>query len=161
MYLRCQDRLLAGDFFVSQLREYRFGDFVVDLKGWQLVHSGQVVHIEPTVLKLLVFLIENRDRLVVKRELLDTVWGKTFVSESALTKAIARLRKALSDDPSRPKYIETVHALGYRFVAEVQDIESVSEKKPFRATARRGAFATMFFAACSGHCHMAVGLRVI
>ena len=147
LFLRCQDRLLAGDFFVSQLREYRFGDFVVDLKGWQLVHSGQVVHVEPTVLKLLVFLIENRDRLVVKRELLDTVWGKTFVSESALTKAIARLRKALSDDPSRPKYIETVHALGYRFVAEVQDIESVSEKKPFRATARRGAFATMFFAA--------------
>ena len=144
--MRYQDRLLAGDFFVSQLREYRFGDFVVDLKGWQLVHSGQVVHIEPTVLKLLVFLIENRDRLVVKRELLDTVWGKTVVSESALTKAIARLRKALGDDPSRPKYIETVHALGYRFVAEVHDIKPVIEKKPFWATARRGAFATMFFA---------------
>jgi len=134
---------------VSQLREYRFGDFVVDLKGWQLVHSGQAVHLEPTVLKLLVFLIENRDRLVVKRELLDKVWGKTIVSESALTKAIARLRKALGDDPSRPQYIETVHALGYRFVAKVQDIESVLEKKPFPVTARRGAFAAMFFAAAA------------
>ena len=60
---------------MSQLREYRFGDFVVDLDAWQLSLLGRVVHLEPTVLKLLVFLIENRDRLVLKRELLDTVWG--------------------------------------------------------------------------------------
>ena len=106
-----------------QLREYRFGDFVVDLEAWQLSHLGQAVHLEPTVLKLLIFLIENRDRLVLKNELLDTVWGDTYVSESALSKAIARLRKALEDDAHSPKYIETVHALGYRFIAEVQDTE--------------------------------------
>jgi len=128
---------------MSQLREYRFDDFVVDLKAWQLFHSGQVVHIEPTVLKLLVFLIENRDRLVIKREMLDTVWGGACVSDSALSKAIARLRKALEDDPSRPKYIETVHALGYRFVAEVHDIEQAVEDRPLRVKAQRGAFAAM------------------
>ncbi len=130
---------------MSQLREYRFGDFVVDLEAWQLSLLGRVVHLEPTVLKLLVFLIENRDRLVLKRELLDTVWRGTFVSESALTKAVARLRKALADDPHRPKYIETVHALGYRFLAEVQDIEQPIEKAPLRAKNRRGIFAAMIF----------------
>jgi TolB-like protein/DNA-binding winged helix-turn-helix (wHTH) protein len=131
---------------VSQLREYHFGDFVVDLDAWQLSLSGRVVHLEPTVFKLLVFLIENRDRLVLKSELLDTVWGDTHVSESALTKAVARLRKALGDDPHRPEYIETVHALGYRFVAEVQDIEQPVEKDSFRAKSRRSTFAAMVFA---------------
>jgi len=132
---------------VSQLHEYRFGDFVVDLNTRQLFHSGQAVHLEPTVLKLLMFLIENRDRLVAKRELLDTVWGDTFVSESALTKAIARLRKALEDEPSRPKYIETVHALGYRFIAEVEEILQAIEKRPMRTKVRRNTSALIFFAA--------------
>ena len=131
---------------MSQLREYHFGDFIVDLEAWHLSLSGQVVHLEPTVLKLLIFLIENRDRLVLKRELLDTVWGDTYVSESALTKAIARLRKALKDDPHRPEYIETVHALGYRFIAEVENIEQTVEKDPIRAKSRRGTYAVMFFA---------------
>jgi len=137
---------LAGGDVVSQLREYHFGDFIVDLEAWHLSLSGQVVHLEPTVLKLLIFLIENRDRLVLKRELLDTVWGDTYVSESALTKAIARLRKALKDDPHRPEYIETVHALGYRFIAEVENIEQTVEKDPIRAKSRRGTYAVMFFA---------------
>ena len=102
---------------------YRFDEFVVDLEAWQLLHSGHIVHLEPTVLKLLVYLIENHDRLVARDELLDSVWGETVVSESALSKAIARLRKALGDDASRPRYIETVHSLGYRFITEVQEIE--------------------------------------
>jgi len=131
---------------VSQLREYRFGDFVIDLEAWQLSHFGQAVHLEPTVLKLLIFLIENKDRLFLKQELLDAVWGDTYVSESALSKAVARLRKALEDDPHRPKYIETVHALGYRFIAEVQNIEHPIEKSPIQTKNRRGAFAAMVFA---------------
>lgn len=134
-----------------QLREYRFGDFVVDLEAWQLSHLGQAVHLEPTVLKLLIFLIENRDRLVLKNELLDTVWGDTYVSESALSKAIARLRKALEDDAHSPKYIETVHALGYRFIAEVQDTEVQDthqqiEKDPIRAENRRSTSTAKIFA---------------
>ncbi len=127
--------------------EYRFDEFVVDRQAWQLLHSGQVVHIEPTVLKLLVFLIENRDRLVEKQELLNTVWGNTVVSESALSKAMARLRKALGDDPSRPKYIETVHSLGYRFIADVQEIERRVEKSPVRTGAWRGKAAALISAA--------------
>lgn len=118
---------------------------MVDLKTWRLIRQGQVIHIEPTVLKLLVFLIENRHRLVTKRELLDAVWGETVVSESALSKAIARLRKALEDNPSKPKYIETVHALGYRFTAKVQVIEQPTENKPHRAGNRRSSFMRVLF----------------
>jgi len=131
---------------VSQLREYHFGGFIIDLEAWQFSHLGQAVHLEPTVLKLLIYLIENRHRLVLKRELLDTVWGDTYVSESALSKAVARLRKALEDDPHRPKYIETVHALGYRFIADVRDVEQPVENVPIQAKHRRGAIAAMVFA---------------
>lgn len=109
------------------------------------MRDGQVVHVEPTVLKLLVFLIENRHRLVKKQELLDAVWGEAYVSESALSKAIARLRKALEDTPSKPKYIETVHALGYRFTAEIQVIEQPTENKPIQTSSRRRTFTKILF----------------
>ena len=119
---------------------------MVDLEAWQLIRQGQVVHVEPTVLKLLVFLIENRHRLVIKRELLDAVWGGTYVSESALSKAVARLRKALEDTPSKPKYIETVHALGYRFTADIQVIEQPTGNKSIQASTRRRTFTRILFA---------------
>ncbi len=109
------------------------------------MREGQVVHVEPTVLKLLVFLIENRHRLVKKQELLDAVWGEAYVSESALSKAIARLRKVLEDTPSKPKYIETVHALGYRFTAEIQVIEQPTENKPIQTISRRSTFTKILF----------------
>ena len=126
--------------------EYRFDEFVVDLEAWQLLHSGHIVHLEPTVLKLLVFLIENHDRLIARNELLDSVWGETVVSESALSKAIARLRKALGDDASRPKYIETVHSLGYRFITKVQVIEAPDKNRPVRVKSRRAMYGALVFA---------------
>ena len=119
---------------MNEHREYRFDDFLVNPEAWNLYRDGQVIHLEPTVLKLLVFLIRNRDRLVTREELMDTVWGNTVVSESALSKAVARLRKALDDDSGAPRYIETVHSKGYRFVAEVKETE-LDAKSPPRASA--------------------------
>ena len=84
---------------------------------------GQEIHLEPVVLKLLIYLIENRERLVTRHELMDTVWGDTVISESALTKAVARLRKAVDDHSDDPRYLETVRSQGYRFVAAVEEIE--------------------------------------
>ena len=77
---------------------YRFDDFLADPETWRLSRGGQEIHLEPVVLELLVYLISNRERLVTRQELMDTVWGDTVISESALTKAVARLRKALDDD---------------------------------------------------------------
>ena len=100
---------------------YRFADFLVDPETWKLSKNGDEVHVEPTVLKLLIHLISHRDRLVTRQELMDTVWGDTVISESALSKAVARLRKALEDDSAAPSYLETVHSQGYRFIAEVEE----------------------------------------
>ncbi|MDJ0654452.1 MAG: winged helix-turn-helix domain-containing protein [Xanthomonadales bacterium] len=121
--------------------DYRFEDFVVDLEAWKLLRSGTEVHLEPTVLKLLAYLIQHRDRLVTKDELMATVWGDTVVSDSALTKAVARARKALDEDSAHPRYIETVHSLGYRFIGEVEDhtrpAESPGPVKPSAQPRRR------------------------
>lgn len=100
---------------------YRFGGFVVDPEAWRLSRAGQEIHLDPVVLKLLIYLIDNNDRLVTRQELMDTVWGDTVISESALTKAAARLRKALGDDSATHRYLETVRSQGYRFVAKVEE----------------------------------------
>ncbi len=106
---------------MSEHPVYRFDDFLVDPEAWKLCRSEEEIHLEPVVLRLLIYLIENRDRLVTRHELMDTVWGETVISESALSKAVARLRKALDDDPAAPRYLETVHSQGYRFVAAVEE----------------------------------------
>ncbi|MFQ5349443.1 MAG: winged helix-turn-helix domain-containing protein [Thermoanaerobaculia bacterium] len=106
---------------IRQPHAYLFGDFEVAPEAAELRRAGAVVHLEPRVLQLLVYLIEHRERLVPKSELLDAVWDEQFVTENALTKAIGRLRKALDDDAQHPGYIHTHHTLGYRFIAEVEE----------------------------------------
>jgi TolB-like protein/DNA-binding winged helix-turn-helix (wHTH) protein len=117
---------------MSQHPVYRFDEFLVDPDSWKLCRGGDEVHLEPVVLKLLIYLIANRDRLVTRQELMDTVWGDTVISESALSQGVARLRKALGDDSAHPRYLETVHSQGFRFVAEVEEGERPerSERRP-------------------------------
>lgn len=112
---------------------YRFGDVQIDPGAAELRRAGQIVHLEPKVLQVLVYLLENRQRVVPKKELLDAVWQEAFVTENALTKAIGRLRQALDDDPQDPRSIQTVHTVGYRFIAEVA-IAPVKTEPPNQAT---------------------------
>ena len=102
---------------------YRFDDFLVDPEAWRLSRDGEEIHLEPLVLELLIYLIAHRERLVTRQELMDTVWGDTVISESALTKAVARLRQALGDDSATHRYLETVRSRGYRFIGTVEESE--------------------------------------
>ena len=125
---------------------YRFDDFVVDPGTWQIFRAGREIHLKPVVLELLIYLIANRGRLVTRQELMDTVWGGTVISESALTKAAGRLRRALGDDSAPHRYLETVRSRGYRFIAEVEEIEcQEGTDPPFGntrgTTVRRASFA--------------------
>ena len=106
---------------MDQQTVYRFDGFTVDPGAWRLTRAGKEIHLDPVVLKLLIYLIANKDRLVTRQELMDTVWGDTVISESALTKAVARLRKALGDDAASHRYLETVRSQGYRFVARIEE----------------------------------------
>jgi TolB-like protein/Flp pilus assembly protein TadD len=99
---------------------YQFDDVSVDLEMFEVRKADIRARLEPKAFEALVFLIENRGRLVEKKELLDAVWKDSFVTENAMTRVIAQLRKALGDDSKEAKYIETVPTRGYRFIAEVE-----------------------------------------
>lgn len=101
--------------------QYRFGRHTLDLATHELTHDGERVELEPRSFAVLAHLVTHRDRVVPKHELLDEVWGDRFVSESALTTRIKDCRRALGDDGTTQRVIRTVHRVGYRFVAELND----------------------------------------
>ena len=121
-----------------------FDSFEFDLERFELRRDGQRVPMEPKVFDLLALLIEQRDRVVTKAELLERVWGHRFVSESALTTQIKVVRQALGDDGTTQRYIQTVRGRGYRFVGDTEsptgtatilltDIEGATGRDPFPA----------------------------
>ena len=109
---------------------FLFDDVRVEPSKFQVFKSGNAVQIEPKTFSLLLFLIDNRGRLVEKDEILNTVWKGAFVTENALAREITKLRKTLGDDPRAARYIQTVHTRGYRFVAEVQQSNGTAELDP-------------------------------
>lgn len=98
---------------------FRFGEFELNLDRYELKNSGAPVKAEPRVLEVLNYLIEHRDRVVPKEELLDKLWPDVHVSESALTTAIRDARRALNDSPTEPRWIRTVYGRGFRFVGTI------------------------------------------
>jgi pimeloyl-ACP methyl ester carboxylesterase/DNA-binding winged helix-turn-helix (wHTH) protein len=99
---------------------YRFEHLELDTATRELRAADRVVDVQPQVFDVLAHLVEHRDRLVRKDELLDAVWGTQFVTESALTTRIKEARQAVGDDGRAQRVIKTVHGHGYRFVADVR-----------------------------------------
>jgi pimeloyl-ACP methyl ester carboxylesterase/DNA-binding winged helix-turn-helix (wHTH) protein len=98
---------------------YAFDDCELDLRRYELRRDGVARKVEPQVFDVLVLLVRERDRVVPKEEILDTVWGDRFVSESALTSRIKALRQALGDDGTAQRLVRTVRGRGYQFVGDV------------------------------------------
>jgi DNA-binding winged helix-turn-helix (wHTH) protein len=112
--------------------ELSFGPYRLEGRQGLLRRGDRVIALPPKATAVLWCLALQAGGLVTKADLLDAVWGETSVTEGVLTAAIRDLRRALDDDADRPRYIETVHRRGYRFVA------TVTPGSP-RASARRHA----------------------
>ena len=106
---------------MSRVR-FSFGDLVIDTDRFLLERGGTSLHVQPQVFDVLSHLVLNRERVVPKTELLDTIWGDRFVSESTLTSRIKAARRVVGDDGIRQAVIRTVHGRGYRWVAEVEEV---------------------------------------
>jgi pimeloyl-ACP methyl ester carboxylesterase/DNA-binding winged helix-turn-helix (wHTH) protein len=100
--------------------QFSFGDLVIDTDRFLLERGGTSLHVQPQVFDVLSHLVLNRERVVPKTELLDSIWGDRFVSESTLTSRIKAARRVVGDDGISQKVIRTVHGRGYRWVAEVE-----------------------------------------
>jgi pimeloyl-ACP methyl ester carboxylesterase/DNA-binding winged helix-turn-helix (wHTH) protein len=94
-----------------------FGEFRVDAASGQLFRNDAPVPLTPKAFAVLEFLAARSGRLVSKQELLDAVWPGVFVGDAVLKVAIREIRKALGDSTEQPRFIETAHRRGYRFVA--------------------------------------------
>jgi DNA-binding winged helix-turn-helix (wHTH) protein len=107
-----------------------FGDFRF-VPGDGLWRAGIPVPLPPRALGVLAALLATPGVVVSKRELMDTVWPATFVTESSLLEAIGLLRETFGDNPRRPEYIQTIHRRGYRFIRRVEVVEAASAELSF------------------------------
>lgn len=98
---------------------YRFGWFVLDPKRRTLTCKESLVPLTPKTFDVLAFLVQNPNRVVTKRELLETVWAGSFVEEGVLTQYIFQLRKVLAKDSEDNRWIVTIPGKGYQFTADV------------------------------------------
>src|SRR6202047_2330310 len=97
-----------------------FGDYEIDVERRELRRAKTPVHVEPQVFDLLVYLVQNRDRVVSKDDLIASVWGGRSVSDSTLTSRINAARNAVGDSGAEKKLIRTIARKGLRFVGEVR-----------------------------------------
>src|ERR1043165_7467998 len=102
---------------------YEFGAFRLDTREHLLLHNGERVRLEGKVFETLVALVQHSGRLVRKDELMNQVWPDAIVEENNLEKSISVLRKALGEHGPDFRYVETVRGLGYRFTADVRELD--------------------------------------
>ncbi len=119
---------------------YKFNTSIVDSKNYHLIENGEEIAIEPKVFNLIVYLIENKQNVVSRDEILDNVWKDRVVSDTSINNLIKSARKVLGDDGIKQQVIKTIHSRGYQFIAEIKDntkaievTESTFKPKRFRS----------------------------
>src|SRR5690242_16591126 len=101
---------------------YQFANFTLNVNERRLQCGRKEIYLPPKSFETLLYLVERHGSLVKKRDILDALWADTFVTENALTRSIKEAREALGDDAYNPRYIKTIPRVGYRFIAEVEEI---------------------------------------
>jgi len=104
-----------------------FGDFRLDPPNARLRRGSEVIALTPKAFSVLEHLVAHAGRLVTKDEFMDRVWPGVFVGDAALKVCVREIRQALGDEHKTPRYVETVHRRGYRFIAPVTVLTGQAE----------------------------------
>lgn len=109
-----------------------FLDVELDVENERVIRGGEVQHLRQRAFAVLLYLVEHRERVVSKDELLDRVWEGVSVSEDALVQCIVEIRRALGDASKEPRFIRTVLKRGYQFIAPAPEagVDSVVSPSP-------------------------------
>jgi len=99
------------------LPQIQFAGVQIDVRRACVYRHGTELRLRPKTFEVLLYLIENRDRVVSKAELFDHVWGGSAVTEDTLVQSVVEIRKALGDDSRASEFVRTIARVGYRFVA--------------------------------------------
>ena len=127
-----------------------FGPFRLDEGSGRLYRGDVPVSLTPKAFALLHYLAARAGRLVPKRELLDALWPGVFVGDAVLKSTIREVRRALGDTPQAPRFIETAHRRGYRFIATLEPNAPAADTRPAVRYARSGAVNIAFQVIGSG-----------
>jgi DNA-binding winged helix-turn-helix (wHTH) protein len=117
---------------------YEFVPFRLDPARRRLSREGEPLAITPKAFDVLLSLVQNRDRVMERAELLRRAWPDTNVEEANLSQNVFTLRKALGDNPERARFIATVPKRGYRFIAEVRELRNGDEAAAASSAAKAG-----------------------
>ncbi len=109
---------------------YQFAGFELDPEAYKLVRGDRELHLQPLVFDVLRYLVEHRERIVSKEELLEALWPDGTGNDAAVTWSISHARRALEQTRWQKSPIETMHGRGYRFVADVVLVETNSSAPP-------------------------------
>jgi DNA-binding winged helix-turn-helix (wHTH) protein/predicted ATPase len=112
---------------------YTFGTYSLDTERQELYRKGSPVPLQRKMYRVLLYLLEHRERLVSKNELFEHAWADTYVGDAALTQCIAALRKVLGDHRQAQGVIRTYHGRGYRFVSPVHEDAPPTPSEPLTA----------------------------
>ena len=118
---------------MSGSQTYVFDRFRLQTSRHELYRDGHPVRLEPKAFAVLTELLAHSGELLEHDRLLDAVWGHRHVTPGVLSRSIAQLRRALDDDSEHPRFIQTMHALGYRFIAPVHLDDAPSVQAPTAA----------------------------
>jgi len=105
-----------------------FDPFSLDLANECLWKGSHAIKLRPKAFAVLGYLLDHPGQLVTKEELLNAVWSGTFVGEAVLKVAIRQIRESLGDDPTSPRFIETAHRRGYRFIGSIAESRRATAK---------------------------------
>ena len=103
----------------------RFGPFTLDRETRQLLRDGSELHLSPKAFDLLCSLVEHRPKVMDKAQLQARIWPDTYVVDANLNVLIGEIRRALADAPRQPRFIRTVHGVGYAFCGSVEDVHAM------------------------------------
>ena len=96
--------------------KFEDGDFMIDPSTREVLVNGESVHLTPKEFDLLVFLFQNRNKVITHRAILTAIWGGNFTEQTEYLRVfIGQLRKKVETDPSKPRYLRTEPWVGYRF----------------------------------------------
>ena len=106
---------------------YRLDGIEIDASQVCLRRNGQELHLRQKAFQVLIYLLEKRERLVTKDELIEHLWQGAAVTDNTLEQCLAEIRKVLGDDSRHPRFVKTVPRAGYRFIGEVEESDSREE----------------------------------
>jgi DNA-binding winged helix-turn-helix (wHTH) protein/TolB-like protein/Flp pilus assembly protein TadD len=120
----------------SGMSEFKVGYCVVKPATNEIVRDGEILHLEPKSMEVLVHLIAHRGEVVSRTDLLDRVWPGVLVGDDSLTGAIIKIRRAFADNARESRYVETIPKRGYRLVAPVRETAAAAIEQDVPAASR-------------------------